>query len=127
MIIEADLMHKLRDRHDCEAILLLTELFTDNKDILYNEVIMENTANEMSELVNKVPIEDYYKSHILDFMRSMIYFKDRHIVINQGRILAKLQDSKKYNIHYRFDKTELNGLENNRTIRDLIVEWENQN
>jgi|JI10StandDraft_1071094.scaffolds.fasta_scaffold2114268_1 hypothetical protein len=64
----------------------------------------------MSELVNKVPIEDYYKSHILDFMRSLIYFKDRHIVINQGRILAKLQDSKKYNIHYRFDKTELNGL-----------------
>lgn len=57
----------------------------------------------------------------------MIYFKDRHIVINQGRILAKLQDSKKYNIHYRFDKTELNGLENNRTIKDLIVEWENQN
>lgn len=75
----------------------------------------------MSELVNKVPIEDYYKSHILDFLRSLIYFKDRHIVINQSRILAKLQDSKKHNIHYRFDRTDLNGLENDRTIRDLIL------
>lgn len=77
--------------------------------------------------MNKVPIEDYYKSHILDFLRSLVYFKDRHIVVNQGRILAKLQDSKKHNIHYRFDRTELNGLENSRTIKDLIDEWEDQN
>lgn len=45
MVIDEELMHKLRDRHDCEAILFLNELYTDNKDILYNETIMENTAN----------------------------------------------------------------------------------
>ncbi len=56
-------------------------------------------------LINEVPIMDYYKSHILDFLRSLIYFKDKHISVNQGRILAKLQDSKKKNIHYRFDMT----------------------
>jgi hypothetical protein len=77
--------------------------------------------------VNEVPIADYYKSHILDFLRSLIYYKDRHISVNQGRILAKLQDSKKPNIHYRFDRQEFNGLPDGRTISDLILEWNNQN
>lgn len=45
MVIDHELMHKLRDRHDCEAILFLTEMFSDNKDILYNEAIIEDTAN----------------------------------------------------------------------------------
>ncbi len=31
----------LKQRNDCEAIMLLAELFNDNKDILYNETIME--------------------------------------------------------------------------------------
>jgi hypothetical protein len=31
----------LKQRNDCEAIMLLAELFNDNKDILYNENIME--------------------------------------------------------------------------------------
>ena len=77
--------------------------------------------------MNEVPIADYYKSHILDFLRSLIYYKDRHISVNQGRILAKLQDSKKPNIHYRFDRPEFNGLSDGRTISDLILEWNNQN
>jgi len=41
--------------------------------------------------------------------------------------LAKLQDSKKANIHYRFDRTEFNGLPGGRTIFDLILEWNSQN
>jgi hypothetical protein len=41
---------------------------------------------------------------MLDFLRSLIYYKDKHITINQSRILAKLQDSKKKDIYYRFDK-----------------------
>jgi hypothetical protein len=56
-------------------------------------------------MVNTVPVETYYKSHLLDFFRTMIYYKDKHIVVNQSRILAKLQDSKKKNIFYRIDKT----------------------
>ena len=56
---------------------------------------MEDTTNEISKLINDVPIDDYYKSHILDFLRSLVYYKDKHISINQSRILAKLQDSKK--------------------------------
>jgi len=55
-------------------------------------------------MINKVPIKNYYKSHMLDFLRSLIYYKDKHIIINQSRILAKLQDSKKKAIYYRFDK-----------------------
>jgi len=75
-------------------------------------------------MVNKVPIKNYYKSHILDFFRSLIYYKDKHIIINQSRILAKLQDSKKKDIYYRFDSREgnLNGLEG-KSIEDLISEW----
>lgn len=63
-------------------------------------------------MINNVPIHNYYKAHILDFLRSLIYYKDKHIIINQSRILAKLQDSKKKHIYYRFDKLEnnLNGL-----------------
>jgi len=72
---------------------------------------MEDTTNEISKLINDVPIDDYYKSHILDFLRSLVYYKDKHISINQSRILAKLQDSKKEKIHYRFDKPEFNGLQ----------------
>lgn len=68
-------------------------------------------------MVDKVPIENYYKSHLLDFFRSLVYYKDRHIIVNQSRILAKLQDSEKKSIYYRFDLTEhnLNGL-NGRKI-----------
>lgn len=76
--------------------------------------------------MDEVPITDYYKSHILDFLRSLIYYKDKHISINQSRILAKLQDSKKKNIHYRFDRTEFNGLDG-RTISNLLRDFENQN
>ena len=46
-------------------------------------------------MVNTVDINNYYKSHLLDFYRSLIYFKDKQIMINQSRILAKLQDPKK--------------------------------
>jgi hypothetical protein len=82
---------------------------------------MEQTTIEISEMINKVPIRNYYKSHILDFLRSLIYFKDKQITINQSRILAKLQDSKKKHIYYRFDKKEsnMNGLEG-KEIKDLI-------
>ncbi len=60
-------------------------------------------------MVNTAPISNYYKSHLLDFFRTMIYYKDRHIKTNQARILAKLQDSKKKNIFYRFDKSNPSG------------------
>jgi mRNA-degrading endonuclease YafQ of YafQ-DinJ toxin-antitoxin module len=109
----------MRERHDCEAILFLNELFTDNKDILYNENLMEEIASSMTLLVDQIPIEDYYKSHVLDFFRSMTYFKDKHIVINQGRILAKLQDSKKHNIFYRFDPENLE-RDLHRDINSLV-------
>lgn len=46
-------------------------------------------------------IHNYYKSHLLDFCRSLIFYKDQQISINQSRILAKLQDPKKQNIYYR--------------------------
>lgn len=36
----------------------------------------------------------------------MIYYKDRHIKANQAKILAKLQDSKKKFLFYRYDKTD---------------------
>ena len=101
---------RLSERTDCEAVVFLAEFYNDNRDLLYKQSEMEQVANEISELVNDVPIEDYYKSHILDFLRSLIYYKDRHIVANQSRILAKLQDSKKKNIHYHFDRPQLNGL-----------------
>jgi len=67
---------------------------------------MEEISIEVSEMVNIVPIKNYYKSHLLDFFRTMIYYKDGHIKTNQARILAKLQDSKKKNIYYRYDKTD---------------------
>jgi hypothetical protein len=35
----------LKQRNDCEAIMLLAELFNDNKDILYNENMMEDITN----------------------------------------------------------------------------------
>ena len=46
----------MRERTDCEAIIFLSEMFTDNKDILYNENLMEEMANEISELIDKIPI-----------------------------------------------------------------------
>lgn len=52
-------------------------------------------------MINKVPVKTYYKSHLLDFFRTMLYYKDKHIIVNQSRILAKLQDSKKKHIYYR--------------------------
>ncbi len=55
-------------------------------------------------MINTVPIETYYKSHLLDFFRTMLYYKDKHIIVNQSRILAKLQDSKKKHIYYRIEK-----------------------
>lgn len=66
---------------------------------------MEKISIDVSEMVNTVPVENYYKSHLLDFFRTLIYYKDRHIKVNQAKILAKLQDSKKKFIFYRFDKT----------------------
>jgi hypothetical protein len=63
-------------------------------------------SNEVSEMVNTVPINTYYKSHLLNFFRTLIYYKDKHIAVNQSRILAKLQDSKKKNIYYRIDKAD---------------------
>lgn len=71
---------------------------------------METTTILFSEMVDEVPIKNnYYKAHVLDFLRSMIYYKDKHIIVNQSRILAKLQDFKKKNIYYRFDKKDMNG------------------
>jgi hypothetical protein len=46
----------LKQRKDCEAILLLAELFNDNKDILYNENMMEKITNEIAEMINEVRI-----------------------------------------------------------------------
>jgi hypothetical protein len=68
---------------------------------------MEQISIEVSEMINTAPIKNYYKSHLLDFFRTMIYYKDGHIKSNQARILAKLQDSKKKSIYYRFDKANL--------------------
>ena len=76
--------------------------------------------------MDKIPIENYYKAHVLDFLRSVIYFKDKHIAINQGRILAKLQDSKKHEIFYRFDPQSLE-RQLHRDINVLVKEWESQN
>lgn len=87
---------------------------------------MEQSANFISEMVNKVSIDNYYKSHILDFIRSLIYYKDKQIKINQSKILAKLQDSKKEHIYYRFDCSDKNGLRD-QLIKDLIIDWERQN
>lgn len=86
--------------------MLLAELFNDNKDILYNEAMMEEITNQIAIMINEVRIEWYYKSHLLDFLRSLIYYKDKHIAVNQSRILAKLQDSKKNFIYYMFDKVD---------------------
>lgn len=71
-------------------------------------------------MINEVMIEYYYKSHLLDFLRSLIYYKDKHIVINQSRILAKLQDSKKKHIYYMFDKLDKIEKEHRRSIVELI-------
>ena len=65
------------------------------------------TSEEICEHVNTVSLNNYYKSHLLDFYRSLIYFKDKQIMINQSRILAKLQDPKKNGIFYRvFNPTD---------------------
>jgi len=79
-------------------------------------------------MVNTAPIENYYKSHLLDFFRTMIYYKDRHIKTNQARILAKLQDSKKKNIYYRYDKANSRdrGL-SPEYLEVLIDKWETMN
>jgi hypothetical protein len=71
-------------------------------------------------MINEVNIQWYYKSHLLDFLRSLIYYKDKHIVINQSRILAKLQDSKKKFIYYMFDKIDKSSNENRKGIVELI-------
>ena len=79
-------------------------------------------------MVNTVPIENYYKSHLLDFFRTMIYYKDGHIKSNQARILAKLQDSKKKFIYYRYEKSnpKLPGL-SPEYLETLIAKWETMN
>lgn len=79
----------------------MAELFSHNKTILFNEQEIEQTCESICEFVNEVSIQNYYKSHLLDFCRSLIYYKDQQIAINQSRILAKLQDPKKENIYYR--------------------------
>lgn len=58
----------------------------------------------------------------MDFFRSLIYYKDKYIPINQSRILAKMQDSKKNQIYYMFEK----GL-GGQSVSYLLKEWENQN
>lgn len=105
-IYNTSALNILRERNDCEAILLLSELFIDNKDILYNENLMSDITAEIADMINKVAILWYYKSHLLDFLRSLIYYKDKNISINQSKILAQLQDSKKVAIFYMFDKLD---------------------
>jgi UDP-N-acetyl-D-mannosaminuronic acid transferase (WecB/TagA/CpsF family) len=79
-------------------------------------------------MVNKVPVQTYYKSHLLDFFRTMIFYKDTHITLNQSRILAKLQDSKKKNIYYRSDKTNPDGMGlTPKYLEKLIDKWEMMN
>lgn len=113
------LLH-LQMRDDCEAIELLVELFTDNKALLFSEPEMETVTAEIAEMINCVTIRSYYKAHLLDFLRSLAYYKDKHIPVNKSRILAKLQDSEKDNIYYRFDLPMFNGL-NDRRIEQLVV------
>ena len=105
-IYNTQVLKVLRERNDCEAILLLSQLFIDNKDILYNENLMSDITAEIADMINKVAILWYYKSHLLDFLRSLIYYKDKNISINQSKILAQLQDSKKVAIFYMFDKLD---------------------
>ncbi len=89
---------------------------------------MEQVSIDVSEMVNTVPVKNYYKSHLLDFFRTMIYYKDRHIKANQAKILAKLQDSKKKHIYYRYDKTNphAEGL-SPEYLEGLIEKWEVMN
>lgn len=79
-------------------------------------------------MINTAPIKNYYKSHLLDFFRTMIYYKDGHIKSNQARILAKLQDSKKKSIYYRYDKgnQKLPSL-TPEYLEELIEKWETMN
>lgn len=62
---------------------------------------MEEIIESICEMINGLNLTNYYKSHLLDFLRSIIYFRDQKIIINQSRILAKLQDPKKEKIYYR--------------------------
>ena len=67
---------------------------------------MSDITAEIADMINKVAILWYYKSHLLDFLRSLIYYKDKNISINQSKILGQLQDSKKVAIFYMFDKLD---------------------
>lgn len=79
-------------------------------------------------MINKVPVKTYYKSHLLDFFRTMLYYKDKHIIVNQSRILAKLQDSKKKHIYYRLDKNDPDGKGlTPKYLQVLIDKWESMN
>ncbi len=79
-------------------------------------------------MINSVPIKTYYKSHLLNFFRTMLYYKDKHIVVNQSRILAKLQDSKKKHIYYRVDKNDPDGKGLcSKELKKLIDRWEAMN
>lgn len=80
-------------------------------------------------MINELDLTVYYKSHLLNFYRSMIYFRDQKIALNQSRILAKLQDPKKDKIYYRVidgkqtnDSTELV-----EKIKNLLQQFEENN
>jgi hypothetical protein len=59
----------------------------------------------------------------------MLYYKDKHIIVNQSRILAKLQDSKKKHIYYRNDNKEEIGVKglSPENLDRLIEEWKYMN
>ena len=79
-------------------------------------------------MVNSVDLNNFYKSHLLDFCRALIYFKDKQIPINQSRVLAKLQDPKKNSIYYRvFQKHDEGSARLLDYILGLIEEFKDQN
>jgi hypothetical protein len=69
----------LKDKRNIPAHFLISEIYRDNKEMLFNKDEMINLTRDIVEKISLTP-ENYEKNYLLESLKFFIYYKGRVIV-----------------------------------------------
>ncbi len=72
------------------VIDLLTELFTNNKPLLFSEREIPTVIHTIVSECDRLSSTKYYKSKVLIFLKSLLIYNSKSIVRNQLLVMQKI-------------------------------------
>ena len=80
---------------------LLKEMYDNNKNMLYNDIEVQNLVKLFCDNIN-AQVDTFYKSKLIDFFRFLIYLNGKTLKNNQILILKIMQDDDYQQIIFKY-------------------------